>query len=98
MSLELADIPYIQDMTSGSSITSCVPVVISVVSNSLQPYELQPSSLFSPWDSPGKNTRVGYHALLQGIFPTQGLNPWSPVAPVLAHRFFTTKQTEKPHR
>ena len=26
-------------------------------------------------DSPGKNTEVGCHALLQGIFPTQGLNP-----------------------
>ena len=26
-------------------------------------------------DSPGKNIRVGCHALLQGIFPTQGLNP-----------------------
>ena len=26
-------------------------------------------------DSPGKSTRVGCHALLQGIFPTQGLNP-----------------------
>ena len=26
-------------------------------------------------DSPGKNTGVGCHALLQGIFPTQGLNP-----------------------
>ena len=28
-----------------------------------------------PWDSLGKNTAVGCHALLQGIFPTQGLNP-----------------------
>ena len=28
----------------------------------------------SGWDSPGKSTRVGCHALLQGIFPTQGLN------------------------
>ena len=28
-----------------------------------------------PWDSPGKNTGVGWHGLLQGIFPTQGLNP-----------------------
>ena len=28
-----------------------------------------------PWDSPGKNTRVDCHALLQGIFPTQGSNP-----------------------
>ena len=29
-------------------------------------------------DSPGKNTRVGCHTLLQGIFPTQGLNPRLP--------------------
>ena len=29
---------------------------------------------FSPWDSPGKNNRVGCHALLQGIFLTQGSN------------------------
>ena len=27
------------------------------------------------WDSPGKNTEVGCHALLQGIFLTQGSNP-----------------------
>ena len=32
-----------------------------------------PSS--SSWDFPGKNTGVGCHFLLQGIFPTQGLNP-----------------------
>ena len=29
-------------------------------------------------DSPGKNTEVGCHFLLQGIFPTQGLNPGLP--------------------
>ena len=28
-----------------------------------------------PWDSPGKNTGVGYYFLLQGIFPTQRLSP-----------------------
>jgi len=28
-----------------------------------------------PWNSPGKNTRVGHHSILQQIFPTQGLNP-----------------------
>ena len=28
--------------------------------------------LLCPWDSPGKNTGVGCHALLQGIFLTQG--------------------------
>ena len=33
------------------------------------------ASLLCPWDSPGKNTGVCCHALLQGIFPTQGLNP-----------------------
>ena len=27
-----------------------------------------------PWNSPGKNTGVDCHSLLQGIFPTQGLN------------------------
>jgi len=27
-------------------------------------------------DFPGKNTEVGCHFLLQGIFPTQGLNPY----------------------
>ena len=30
---------------------------------------------FCPWNSPGKNTGVGCHFLLYGIFPTQGLNP-----------------------
>ena len=30
---------------------------------------------FCPWDSPGKNTEVSSHSLLQGIFLTQGLNP-----------------------
>ena len=40
-----------------------------------KPYGLQPTRLLYPWDFPGKNTRVGCHAFLQGIFPTQGLNP-----------------------
>ena len=30
--------------------------------------------LLCPWNSPGKNTGVGCHFLLQGIFPSQGLN------------------------
>ena len=33
------------------------------------------TSLLCPWNSPGKNTRVGGHSLLQGIFMTQGLKP-----------------------
>ena len=30
--------------------------------------------LFCPWNSPGRNTGVGCHFLLQGIFPIQSLN------------------------
>ena len=39
--------------------------------------------LLCPWDLPGKNTRVGCHLLLQGIFVTQGLKPLPPVSPEL---------------
>ena len=46
-----------------------------VVSNSLQPHRLYSARLLHPWDSPGKNSGVGCHLLLQGIFLTQGLNP-----------------------
>ena len=56
-------------------ISLCVCVSRSVVSDSLQPHGLYPVRLLCPWNSPGKNTGVGYHTLLQGIFPTQGLNP-----------------------
>ena len=45
----------------------------SVVSDSLQL-----CGLHSPWNSPGQNTGVGSLSLLQGIFPTQGLNPGLP--------------------
>ena len=34
--------------------------------------------LCSPWNCPGQNTGVGSFSLLQGIFPTQGLNPGFP--------------------
>ena len=50
----------------------------SVVSDSLQPHGLQPARLLCPRDSPGKNTWMGCHFHLQGIFPTQGSNPGLP--------------------
>ena len=53
----------------------CMCYVASVVSDSLQPYGLQPTRLLCPCESLGKNNGVGCHALLQGIFPTQGSNP-----------------------
>ena len=42
--------------------------------DSWRPYEPWPTRLLCPWDSPSKNTGVDCHALLQGIFPTQGSN------------------------
>ena len=39
--------------------------VASVVSNSMRPHRRQPTRLPRPWDSPGKNTGVGCHFLLQ---------------------------------
>ena len=44
---------------------SCVPELCPT----LQPFGLQPARLFCPWESPGKNTGVGSHALLQGNLP-----------------------------
>ena len=44
-----------------------------VVSNSLRSH-----GLCSPWNSPAQNTGVGSLSLLQGTFPTQGLNPGLP--------------------
>ena len=48
------------------TVTSVGPTVCKPMDHSL------PGS--SPWDSPGENTGVGCHFLLQGILPTQGSN------------------------
>ena len=37
---------------------------------------MESTKFFCPWGFPGKNTGVGCHFLLQGIFPTQGSNPY----------------------
>ena len=62
------------------------------MSNSVRPYGLQANRLLCPGDSSGKKTRVSCHAFLQGIFPTQGLNPYllPLMSLALADRFFTT--------
>ena len=68
--------------------------VISVMFSSLWSYGLQPARLLCPWDSSGKNTGVGCHALLQGIFPTRGLNLH--LLHLLHCRFFTPEPPGKP--
>ena len=52
----------------------------------LRSHELQPTGLLCPWDSPGKNTGVGCHSLLQGIFSTQELNPGLPHCQQMLYR------------
>ena len=51
----------------------------SVMSDSLQPHGLQPTRPLCPWNSPGKNTGVGCHSLLQGNLPNPGIEPGFPV-------------------
>jgi len=54
---------------------TCVRVrVYSAMSNSLWPHGIQPARILCPWNSPGKNTGVGCHYLLQRIFLTKGFN------------------------
>ena len=60
---ELNLFSYWLDIFIVSESVSC-----SAMSNSL------PTMLLCPWNSPGWNTGVGCHFLLQGIFPTQGSN------------------------
>ena len=55
----------------------------------------EPATLLCPWGSPGKNTGVGCHALLQGIFLTQGLNCVS-CSSCIAGGFFTIGPPGKP--
>ena len=58
-------------------IITCVVVVVQSLSHVrlLEPHELQPPRLLRPGNTPGKNTEVCCHFLLQGIFPIQGQNP-----------------------
>ena len=63
---------YIQQLLFlGSLMQSKVKVAQSCPS-------LRPHELYCPWNFPGQNTGAGRLSLLQGIFPTQGLNPGLP--------------------
>ena len=50
---------------------ACVCAKLFQSCPTLRPNGLKPARLLFPWDSPGKNTGVGCHFLLQEIFPTQ---------------------------
>ena len=49
-----------------------------VLSNSVTPWIVACQVPLCPWNFLGKNTGVGRHCLLQGIFLTYGLNPGLP--------------------
>ena len=55
--------------------SSFLPLLVFSLSHSVMSDSLQPHGLYSPWNYLGQNTGVGGLSLLQGIFPTQGLNP-----------------------
>ena len=55
----------LQHHSSKASILCCCCEVASVVSDSVRPHRRWPTRLPHPWDSPGKNTGVGCHFLLQ---------------------------------
>ena len=61
-----------------------------VMSNCLWPHRL-----YSPWNSPGQNTGVSSLSLLQGIFPTQGLNPGLPHCRWIFFFFFLPTEPQR---
>ena len=67
------------EMTTKGTVMEIFCCLVHVTSSSLRPFGLQPAKLLCPWNcplnSPGKNTGVGSHFLLQEIIPTQGSNP-----------------------
>ena len=52
----------------------CCCLVAKSCPTVLWPHGLQPARPLCPWDSLGKNTGVGCHSLLQGVFSNQGSN------------------------
>ena len=63
------DIEILTTLASGflPSCCCCCCWVTSVMSDSVRPHRRQPTRLPHPWDSPGKNTGVGCHFLLQCV-------------------------------
>ena len=73
----------------------CRPSIMKLSCVSLQPFGLQATRLCCPWGFSGKNTGVGCHFLLQGIFVTQGSNLCL-LRLLFAGGFFTAEPLGKP--
>ena len=70
--------PLQPNLTDVRTVFDLVHPYIESESCSVVSHSLGPHGLYSPWNSPGQNTRVGSLSLPQEIFPTQGLNPGLP--------------------
>ena len=73
-------------------IVLCAVLSCSIMSDSLQLHGLWPGSSVHG-DAPGKNTGVGCHVLLQGMFPTQGL--WILILFIKDTQLYTVKYEEQ---
>ena len=70
------DFTFLKITSAGlRNVCVCVCFVIQSCPTLCDPMDYSPPGTSVHGDSPGKNTGVGCHALLQGIFPTQGSNP-----------------------
>ena len=66
---------YIQRKGRKEFSRSVLVLVTQLCLTLCDPMDCDPTRLLCPWNSLGKNTGVGCHSLLQGIVPSQGLNP-----------------------
>ena len=66
------------EQPGGPRTPRATPVIAKLLQSCLtlcNPMDCSPPGSYVQGDSPGKNTGVGCHAFLQGIFLTQGSNP-----------------------
>ena len=70
------DLIWHMSLSARLYLSVCCCLVTMLCLTLFRPYGLQPARLLCPWDFSAKNTVMGCHAHLQGIFPTQGLNPY----------------------
>ena len=97
------------DMTEATQHAYAMDVCSSYVQLFVTSWTVAHQAPLCPWSFPGKNTGVGCHFLLQGIFPTQGSNSCllhllrlqadssALASPALAGRFFTTGPSKHAH-
>ena len=80
---------------------SCCCLVTKLCLTLCDSMACSPARVFCPWDFPGKNTGVGCHFLLQGIFLAQESNPcllhWQADSLPLSHQE-ALQEPRKPHK